>query len=246
VPFTVVDLSREPEERQERELTRRLREDGARPFDLANDVMLRCHLYRRSAENHVLVLTMHHIASDGWSIDILIRELAVVYRAVVASETPALAELPVQYADYSVWQREWLTGPVLERQLDYWRRQLEGAPPALELPADAARHAVGASRSGSRTLALSPELSKRLEDLGNSERATLFMTLLGAFQIWAGRLAGVSDVVVGTPIAGRTRAEVEGLIGFFVNTLVLRLDLSKVATFRDVLRQVRRRCSSTC
>ncbi len=239
VPFEVIDLAPGSPEQREAELARLLEQYGAQPFDLSRDVMIRAHVLRRSADDHVLLLNLHHIASDGWSIDIVIRELSAFYRAFASGGTPALAELPIQYADYAVWQREWLSGPVLDKQLAYWRHQLDGAPPDLELPADASRHEVAGARSGTRTLALSTELSRRLEELGRSEGATLFMTLLAGFQIAAGRLAGRRDVVVGTPIAGRNREAIEGLIGFFVNTLVLRVDLANDPTFRDVLRRVR-------
>jgi amino acid adenylation domain-containing protein len=239
VPFAVVDLGPGSPEQRAAELQRRLEQLGAQPFDLTRDVMIRAYVFRRAADDHVLLLNMHHIASDGWSIDIVIRELSALYRGFATGADPSLPELPIQYADYAVWQREWLSGAMLEKQLAYWRGRLEGAPPTLELPADASRHQVTGSHSGSRTLALSTELSGRLEELGRSAGATLFMTLLAAFQIVAGRLAGRSDVVVGTPIAGRNREAIESLVGFFVNTLVLRLDLSDAPSFREVLRRVR-------
>ncbi|MFL5539196.1 MAG: non-ribosomal peptide synthetase, partial [Longimicrobiaceae bacterium] len=197
-------------------------------------------LLRLGAEDHVLLLSMHHIVSDGWSMGVLQRELGALYAAYRDGRESPLPELPVQYADYAVWQREHLRGDVLERQLSYWRERLAGAPELLELPTDRPRPAVQTYRGATVPMELSPELLERLQALGRSEGATLYMTLLGAFQVLLGKYAGSEDVVVGSPIAGRTRGEVEELIGFFVNTLVLRTDLSGDPSFREVLRRVRK------
>jgi amino acid adenylation domain-containing protein len=185
---------------------------------------------------------MHHIVSDGWSMGVLMREVAALYEVYSRGETPSLQELPVQYADYAIWQREWLQGEALERQLDYWRGQLAGAPQALELPTDKPRPPTQSYRGAGQSLALDAELAGRLNALSRAEGATLFMTLLAAFQLLLSRYSGRADVSVGTPVANRGRSEVAGLIGFFVNTLVLRTDLSGDPTFRELLARVREVC----
>jgi amino acid adenylation domain-containing protein len=182
---------------------------------------------------------MHHAVSDGWSLGVLFREMSALYAAYREGRESPLPELAVQYADYAVWQREQLAGEALDRHLSYWREQLAGAPELLELPTDHPRPPVQTYRGASVPVELSPELLERLRALGRSEGATLYMTLLGAFQVLLGKYAGGEDVVVGSPIAGRTRGEVEPLIGFFINTLVLRTDLSGDPSFRATLRRVR-------
>jgi hypothetical protein len=166
------------------------------------------------------------VVTDGWSTGVLLRELAALYGAFRRGEPSPLAELPVQYADFAVWQREQLDGPALARQLAWWRARLAGAPALLELPTDRPRSAAQSHRGGHEPFALPAELVERLRALARGEGATLYMVLLGAFQLLLGRYAGTDDVVVGSPFAGRTQREVEGLIGFFVNPLVLRTDLS--------------------
>jgi amino acid adenylation domain-containing protein len=218
---------------------RRAGEEAARPFDLAAGPLFRAVLLRLGEEEHVLLLGMHHIVSDGWSTAVLFRELSALYAAYREGRESPLPELAVQYADYAVWQREQLQGSVLDRQLAYWGERLAGAPELLELPTDHPRPAVQTYRGATVPVELPIELLERLQALGRSEGATLYMTLLSAFQVLLGKYAGSQDIVVGSPIAGRTRGEVEGLIGFFVNTLVLRTDLSGDPGFRDVLRRVR-------
>ncbi|WP_444546333.1 non-ribosomal peptide synthase/polyketide synthase [Archangium lansingense] len=237
--FTVVELSALPEAGREAEAKRRAEEEAQRPFELERGPLLRTTLLRLSEREHVLVLVMHHIVSDGWSMGILVRELAGLYEAYSRGKPSPLPELPVQYADYAVWQREWLDGAVLEEQLGYWRKQLEGAPPALELPTDKPRLAVRSFRGAHRGFQWSRELQEAVKTLARREGVTPFMVLLAAFQVVLGRYAGQQDVSVGSPIANRTRAETEGLIGFFVNTLVLRARLDGTATFRELLGQVR-------
>ena len=202
------------------------REEAQRPFDLVRGPLLRESLLRLSRDEHVLLLGVHHIVSDGWSMDILLRELAALYGAFAAGRPSPLPELPVQYADFAVWQREWLQGAVLERRLEYWRTQLEGAPAVLELPTDRPRPAVQSYEGGRESLVLPRSLAEELKVLSRQEGGSLFMVLLAAFQALLSRYTGQQDIVVGSPIAGRTRAELEELIGFFVNTLVLRTDLS--------------------
>jgi amino acid adenylation domain-containing protein len=223
----------------EAEVTRRATEEAMRPFDLAAGPLFRAALLRLGAEDHVLLLSMHHIVSDGWSMEEFFRELSALYQAYREGGESPLPELGVQYADYAVWQREQLAGEVLDRQLAYWKERLSGAPELLELPTDHPRPPVQTYRGASVPVELSAELLERLQALGRSEGATLYMTLLGAFQVLLSRYSGSEDVVVGSPIAGRTRGEVEELIGFFVNTLVLRADLSGDPSFRETLRRVR-------
>ncbi|HEU0053004.1 MAG TPA: condensation domain-containing protein, partial [Longimicrobium sp.] len=235
----VEDLSELGEADREAALRRRAGEEGTRPFDLAAGPLFRATLLRLGAEDHVLLVGMHHIVGDGWSMGVLSREFSALYEAYREGRESPLPELAVQYADYAVWQREQLEGEVLDRQLSYWRERLEGAPELLELPTDHPRPAMQTFRGTTVPVELSPELLERLQRLGGSEGATLYMVLLGAFQALLSKYAGSDDVVVGSPIAGRTRREVEELIGFFVNTLVLRTDLSGDPSFREVLGRVR-------
>ena len=197
-------------------------EEARRPFDLTRDVLLRAKLFRLGEADHILLLTMHHIASDSWSLGVLSRELSALYTAFVEGKPSPLPELSIQYADYAAWQREWLQGEALEEQLDYWRKQLEGIPAVLELPTDHPRPAVQSFRGALMTGELPRSLSAALNELSRTEGATLFMTLLAAFQTLLHRYNGGDQIVVGSPIAGRQRPELEPLVGFFVNTLVMR------------------------
>ncbi|HET7460396.1 MAG TPA: amino acid adenylation domain-containing protein, partial [Longimicrobium sp.] len=237
--LAVEDLSRLGEADREAAARRRAGEEAARPFDLAAGPLFRAALLRLGEDDHVLLLSMHHIVSDGWSMGVLFRELGALYAAYREGRGSPLPELPVQYADYAAWQREQLAGGVLDRQLAYWRERLADAPALLELPADHPRPAVQTYGGAKVPVELSPELLERLQALGRSEGATLFMTLLAAFQVLLSKYSGSEDIVVGTPIAGRTRSEVEALIGFFLNTLVLRTDLAGDPVFRETLRRVR-------
>jgi len=213
--------------------------EAGRPFDLASELAFRAVLLRLGNERHVLLITLHHLVSDGWSLDLFFRELAALYGAEIEGRASPLAELPVQYADYALWQREQLRGEALERPLAYWRQRLAGAPELLELPTDHPRPPAPSFGGATVPVALPAALSARLRALGRREGATPYMVLLAAFQLLLARYSGSDDVVVGSPIAGRTRGEVEGLVGFFVNTLVLRTDLSGDPPFREVLRRVR-------
>ncbi|HYH82759.1 MAG TPA: condensation domain-containing protein, partial [Longimicrobium sp.] len=233
------DLSRLAEAEREAEMRRRASEEAARPFDLAAGPLFRASLLRLGEDDHVLLLSMHHIVSDEWSMGVLSRELSVLYEAYRGGRESPLPELAVQYADYAAWQREQLEGAALDRQLGYWRERLADAPALLELPTDHPRPAVQTFRGAHERAELSLELLERLEALGRSEGATLNMVLLGAFQVLLSKYSGSEDVVVGSLGAGRTRKEVEATIGFFVNTLVLRTDLSGDPGFREVLRRAR-------
>jgi amino acid adenylation domain-containing protein len=235
----VEDLSGLGEADREAAVERRAGEEARRPFDLSAGPLFRAGLLRLGIEEHVLLLTMHHIVSDGWSSGVLFGEMSALYGAYREGRESPLPELPVQYADYAVWQREQLAGEALERHLSYWRERLTGAPELLELPTDHPRPAVRTYRGAAVPMALSPELLERLQALGRSEGATLYMTVLGAFQVLLSKYSGSEDIVVGSPIAGRTRKEIKELIGFFVNTLVLRTDLSGDPSFREVLRRAR-------
>src|SRR5439155_7648457 len=210
-------------------------------FDLTSDLMIRATLLRLEPEEHVLVITMHHIVSDAWSLGVLYRELSALYGGVANEMTPFLPELPIQYQDYAVWQRQWMQGPVLEKQLAYWKEQLAGASEHLELPTDHPRPPTQTFRGARHWQTLSPSLTQGLKELSRREGATLFMTLLAAFQTLLHRYTRQTDVLVGSPMAGRNQVETEDLIGFFINTLVLRSDLSGNPSFRKVLRQVRTR-----
>ncbi|NOK08417.1 non-ribosomal peptide synthetase [Corallococcus exercitus] len=218
-----------------------LREDAETPFNLSEGPLFRALLVGEDARHHVLLLNLHHIVSDGWSLGVLYRELSAEYQARHAGRASDLAPLPVQYADYAAWQRQWLQGDVLQRQLDFWKEQLADAPHVLELPTDHPRPSVQQFAGAIHVFTLPRTVLEALEGLGRQEGATLFMTLMAGFQVLLSRYSGQRDFIVGTPIANRTREELEGLIGFFVNTLPLRAHLRDGASFREVLRQVRDR-----
>ncbi len=239
VELEVVDLTGLAEADREAEALRLAREEARRPFDLERGPLFRARLLRLGREDHVALLTLHHIVSDGWSMGVLVEEMASLYAAFQAGQPSPLAELPIQYADYAAWQRSWLVGEELERQLGYWREQLAGAPSVLELPTDRPRPAVQTFSGSTESRVLSADLSEGLRRLSRKEGVTLFMTLLAAWQALLSRYSGQEDIVVGCPIANRQRSEVERLIGFFVNTLVLRTDLSGEPSFRELLRRVR-------
>ncbi|HEY7768639.1 condensation domain-containing protein, partial [Longimicrobium sp.] len=240
-PFVlpVADLRGLPAAAREAEVLRLASTEAARPFDLAAGPLLRALAVRLEEDGWALLLAMHHIVSDGWSMGVLIREVSALYNALAEGREAGLPELAVQYADYAAWQRGWLSGGILESKLGYWRDRLAGAPPLLELPTDRPRPQVQDPRGGSARVDLTAEVWRGLRALSRREGATAFMTLLAAWQLLLSRYAGVEDVSVGTPIAGRTRLETEPLIGFFVNTLVLRTDLSGEPSFLELLRRVR-------
>jgi Condensation domain/TubC N-terminal docking domain len=238
VRVPVVELWDLPALERESEAQRLAVEEAQRPFDLAREPLIRSTLLQLGQEEHILLLTMHHIVSDGWSANILYREIATLYEAFTARQPSPLPELPIQYADFALWQRQWLQGAVLEKHLAYWKEQLRGSPPLLDLPTDHPRPTQQTFRGALRPLHLSAALTRALTALSQQAGATLFMTLLAAFKILLARYTAQADIVVGTPIAHRTRVELEPLIGCFVNTLVLRTDLSGNPGFWDVLRRV--------
>jgi amino acid adenylation domain-containing protein len=238
-PLPTVDLRSLHERVRSREAARLLANESLRPFDLGAGPTFRTVLVRLHREQHLLLLTMHHIVADGWSLEVLVRELVTLYEAFAAGRPSPLPELPVQYADFAVWQRRWLTGQTLARQLDYWRRRLAGAPAGLDLPTDFPRPAIQTFNGATRSAALPVDLAQALKAFCHREGVTLFMLLLAGFDVLLARYSGQEDVLVGSPIANRNRAETEGLIGFFVNTLVLRNSLETASSFGDVLRQTR-------
>ncbi|HZF12306.1 MAG TPA: condensation domain-containing protein, partial [Thermoanaerobaculia bacterium] len=239
VVLPLVDLSGLPESQRERQTLFLAAEEADRPFDLTRGPLLRGVLLRLAEDDHISLLTNHHIASDGWSMGILVREIVALYTAFAESRPSPLPELPVQYVDFAAWQSSWLQGEVLEGEISFWRQQLAGLPPLLELPTDRARPAVQSFRGASRPVRLAADLTRQVQTLGRQEGATLFMALLSGFQALLVRYSGQRDLAVGTPIAGRNRVEIEGLIGFFVNTLVMRGDLSGEPTFRELVGRVR-------
>ena len=239
-PFAlpVVDLCHLPESEREAKADQLAREEGMCPFDLTRDLLLRAKLLRLGAEHYAFLCTMHHIASDGWSMGVFMRELTVLYQAFLAGKPSLLSELPIQYADFAVWQREWLMGETLDRQLIFWKQQIAGLAP-LDLPIDRPRPVVQSYRGAREWLVLPKALRAGLRELSRREGATLFMVLLAAFKVLLRRYSGQEDIVVGSPIANRNRAEIEGLIGFFVNSLVMRTDCSGDPTFCELLGRVR-------
>jgi amino acid adenylation domain-containing protein len=214
-------------------------EEAQKPFDLEQDLLLRVTLLELEATEKVILITMHHIISDGWSMEVLVKEIATLYAALSQDIPSLLKPLPIQYADFAVWQRQWLQGEVLSTQLGYWKQQLGGTLPVIQLPTDYPRSRVQSFRGDTVSFTLSSKLSDKLTTIAKAEKATLFMTLLAAFKVLLYRYTGQADIVVGSPIANRNRAELEGLIGFFVNTLVLRTDLHHNPTFQEVLQRVR-------
>ena len=233
VELPILDLGASPEDIQQA-----IAEIRNRPFQLDGDLMVRAALLQINAAENILVLVRHHIASDGWSSGIFADELGKLYGAFSQGLFNPLPPLPIQYADYAAWQRQWLQGEVLERQISFWREYLYDLP-ALELPTDQPRSENQSYRGARQAIDLPRSLIQRLTAVGRRENATLFMTMLAAFQVLLHRYTGQNDIAVGSPIAGRTRVETEGLIGCFVNTLVLRGNLSGNPTFRDFLRSVR-------
>jgi amino acid adenylation domain-containing protein len=239
IKLPVADLRGLTETEREAEVARLAGDEARRPFDLSEGPLLRAGLLKLADDEHVALLTMHHIVSDGWSMGILVHEISALYEAFTQGQPSPLSELKIQYADFAAWQRQWLRGEALERQLSYWREQLKDAPPVLQLPTDRVRPSLRTYRGAREAIIFPAELSGQLKALSRREGATLFMTLLAAFQILLSRSTGQTDIVVGTDVANRNNREIEPLIGFFVNQLVLRTNLSGNPTFRELLARVR-------
>ena len=242
VKVPVLDLSARGYSEQERELSLMARKESRTPFDLEKGPLFRVNVVRLSQEEHVLFLTMHHIISDEWSALVLIRELSSLYEDFRQGKPSSLPALALQYADYAHWQREFLQGEVLEKEIGYWREQLRGTPPILEIPTDRPRPSVQTFRGASVTRPISADLRDAVAEVSGQEGVTPFMTFLAGFYAMLYRYSGQEDISIGSPIANRTQTASESLIGFFVNTLVLRADLSEDPTFRELLRQVREIC----
>ncbi|NBD14551.1 condensation domain-containing protein, partial [Corallococcus silvisoli] len=217
----------------------RITQETLKPFDLLRGPLLRALLVTLDTQEHVLLVTMHHIVSDGWSLGVLVREVSTLYAAFAEGRPSPLPELSVQYLDFAVWQRQELQGAVLQREVDYWKQKLSGASPVLELPTDHPRPAVRGNAGATQVFHWPRSLAEGLRELAKREGASLYMVLLAGWQALLSRYSGQKDISVGSPIAGRVRPEVEGLIGFFVNTLVLRTQLEDGLSFRGLLKQVR-------
>ena len=237
--WSIVDLTHLPPASQEAEVKRLAIAEAQQPFALDTSPLLRVRLLQLNSTTHALLFTMHHIAADGWSMEVLVREVAALYQAFCSGQPSPLPELPIQYVDFAAWQRQWLQGEAIAAQLAYWQQQLSGAPAVLNLPTDYPRPAVQTFRGATYAIELSQELSQALKNLSQQQGSTLYMTLLAGFKTLLSRYTGSGDIVVGTPIANRQRSQLEGLIGFFVNTLVLRTDLTDNPSFEDLLRRVR-------
>ncbi|HEY6122822.1 MAG TPA: condensation domain-containing protein, partial [Pyrinomonadaceae bacterium] len=236
----VVDLSCIAQHEKETMVWRLTSEEALRPFDLAKGPLIRVSLIKVGEDSHDLLVTMHHIISDGWSTVVFFQELSRLYEAFLLGEPSPLSELPIQYADYAAWQKEWLQGKVLQKQLSYWKEKLGGDLPVLDLATDRPRPSVLTHHGARKSLVLSRNLTEAIAALSQHEGATLFMTLLAAFKVLLFRLTGLQDIIVGSPIANRSPIETEGLIGFFLNNIALRTDVSGKPNFRDFLARVRK------
>ncbi len=236
-----LDLSSLPEQEREREWIRVVRMDGRKHFDLSQPPLFRGTMVHLSPQEHRLLLTIHHIIADEWSMDVIHREVNELYEAFSHGRPSTLPELPIQYADFACWQRDFLQGEVLERRISYWKEELSGAPFILELPTDKLRPAVQSFRGATEFFKLPNELLERLKALGRQEQTTLFMILEAGFSALLHRYTGQDDILVGTPISGRTHSETENLIGYFLNTVVLRAKFTDRMNFRSLLQQVRER-----
>ncbi|HKV36668.1 MAG TPA: amino acid adenylation domain-containing protein, partial [Pyrinomonadaceae bacterium] len=239
VTLSFVDLSSLKSHEQESHAARLRNDDALRPFDLSTGPLLRMTLIRLSAGRYLLSANMHHIVSDGWSMEVLLHEMESLYREFSAGSPSPLAELEIQYTDYARWQRDWLQGDVLEAQVDYWKHELAGAPTLLDLQADHAPLSARTGLAANCPVVFSSEASRSLRDFSRREGSTLFMTLMAGFHALLARYAGQKDILVGTPIAGRNHAEIEPLIGFFVNMAALRTNFDDDPSFKDLLKQVR-------
>ena len=241
VMLPVLDLSSIDQREQQGEWLRVAREEGRTPFNFAEPPLFRGTLVHLNRQEHLLLLTIHHIIADEWSMEVLHKELHQLYQSFSLGERSPLPELPVQYTDFACWQRDWLQGELLQTQISYWKQELAGAPPVLQLPTDKLRPAMQSFRGGTEFFDLPKELLESLKSLGRREQATLFMTLEAGFMAMLHRYTGQDDILVGTPISGRTRSETEALIGLFLNTVVLRGSFTSHMNFRSLLRQVRER-----
>lgn len=239
IPIRRIDLSHLARPEQQEQFHAVFHDETCRPFDLKKGPLLRITLVRMAAKEHALLLAMHHIVTDGWSMNILVREVVALYAMYSAGRAPDLPPLPIQYADFAVWQRSWLQGEVLEQQLAYWKQHLGAKPAVLELPTDFPHPAVQTYRGANFIFPFSPALSQSLKTFCRGQQATMFMVLLAAFNVLVHRYTGQQEIIVGSPIANRNRKELEGLIGFFANTLPMRTNVSGELSFREVLARLK-------
>jgi glycosyltransferase involved in cell wall biosynthesis len=237
LPF--INLSLLAPHRREEEIVRLAHREALQPFDLAYGPLFRVRLLRLAEAEHIILFSMHHIIADGWSMQIILREVALLYNAYCDGQPSPLPSVPIQYADFAYWQRHWLRGPILEEQLCFWKRQMANAPALLALPTDKPRPPVQSFAGAHQSFVLHADLTAQLKALSQQEGVTFFMFILAAFKVLLSCYSGHKDIIVGTPIAGRTQLETESLIGFFVNMLILRTDFSAATTFREVVRRVR-------
>ncbi|HEY9849783.1 MAG TPA: condensation domain-containing protein, partial [Leptolyngbyaceae cyanobacterium] len=239
VDLAIANLENLSAKEREQTIQQIIKENAQQPFDLSKTPLIRFALLRLKADEHILLLTLHHIISDAWSAGIFIKEIWQFYAAFSTGKNPSLPELTIQYADFAIWQQQWLQGEILDSQLNYWKQQLNGAKTVLELPTDKPRSLSPTSLGNKYSFTLSPELSQSLQSLSQRESATLFMTLMAAFNTLLYRYTSQDNILVGSPIANRNRHETEELIGFFANTLVWRTNLSNNPSFRELIQQVR-------
>lgn len=235
----LIDLSEVPAAERESTVVGLALEEAQQPFDFARGPLFRTVLLRLGDEHHVVLFTMHHVISDAWSMELLVREVATLYETFVVGRPSQLPELPIQYGDFAVWQREWFQGEVLENQLAYWKQQLGGRLPMLQLPFDGPHTSTPTDKGARQRLTLDAELAASMRTLCHQEGITLFMLTVAAFQTMLYRYSRQEDIIVGTPVANRNRVEIEQLIGFFINTLALRTQFSGNPTFRELLARVR-------
>jgi hypothetical protein len=234
-----IDLRSLSQTEREAEAQRLSIEAAKIPFDLSRDRLFSAKLLHLTETEYILILTLHHIVSDGWSMGVLLKELIELYTAFATGKTSPLPELPIQYVDFAYWQRQSLQGEILASGLNYWTQQLAGNLPILNLPTDRPRPAIQTFKGARQKFILPLALTEAIKLLSQKENVTLFMTLLAAFKTLLHRYTGQEDIIIGSPIANRNRVEFEQLIGFFVNTLVLRTDLAGNPSFRELLRRVR-------
>ncbi len=239
IGINVVDLQKLPGRERETVLQQQIQKEAITPFNLEIAPLIRCSLFQLDTTEYVLLLTMHHIVSDAWSMGVFIQELSTLYQAFCTGEASPLPELPIQYADFAVWQRQWFSGEVFQTQLSYWKQQLGGAPELLQLPSDHPRPSTRSYRGTTQNFTLNTDLTQKLQTLSRESGTTLFMTLYAGFATLLYRYSGQSDILIGSPIANRNRTEIESLIGFFVNTLVLRTRFEENPSFKSLLAQVK-------
>ena len=238
--LSVIDYQKNIESQGDSAIVQFLTEQNQQPFDLTQGPLLRANILRLAPQEHILLLEMHHIISDGWSSEVLLKEIGTLYKAFLTGTASPLPEISIQYKDFAQWQRQWLQGEILQTQVSYWKQQLKDIPAALQLPTDRPRPAIQTSHGAQQSIELPEGVIKRLKEIARQEGVTLFMLLLAAFQTFLYRYTGQDDIAVGSPIANRNRDEVKSLIGFFVNTLVLRTDISGNPTFSELLTRVRK------